>query len=149
YNGTPPNRGGSQRNTLLTITAFLMTALPAPQWRHPMTGIPRLPDGKPYLAAPAPRRADGKPDITGLWKPGPGVSVGDIAKDLKPGDVPFQPWAEASYKERRKSNSKDDPPDSCIVGGVQRSDVVPYPFNILEVPGMTVVRYDAVHPYRQ
>jgi len=52
-------------NILLTIAAFLMTAMPAeltmpaPQWRHPMTGIPRLPDGKPNLAAPAPRTLTG------------------------------------------------------------------------------------------
>jgi hypothetical protein len=54
-------------NLLLTITAFLVSAMPAGQWRPPMTGIPRLPDGKPNLSAPAPKRVDGKPDITGLW----------------------------------------------------------------------------------
>src|SRR5437879_4226384 len=101
---------------LLTIATFMMSVMPAAaQWRHPMTGIPRLPDGKPNLSAPAPKRADGRPDITGLWMPGPGVYVGDIAKDLKPGDVPFQAWAEALYKERRASNSKDDPTASCII----------------------------------
>ena len=137
-------------NVLLMIAAFIAFATPAAaQWRHTMTGIPRLADGKADLSAPAPKRADGKPDITGLWIPGPGVYVGDIAKDLKPGEVPFQPWAESLYKERRASNSKDDPTASCVVGGVPRSDVVPYPFKILDVPGMTVILYEAVHSYRQ
>jgi len=135
-------------NVLLTIAAFVMAAMPAGQWKHPMASIPRLPNGKADLAAPVPRQSDGKPDITGLWFPSGGY-VGNIAKDLKPEDVPFQPWAETLYKERRKNNSKDDPTASCVVGGVPRSDAVPYPFKILNVPGMTVILYEAVHSYRQ
>jgi hypothetical protein len=130
------------------LMTLVMIAAPAVQWRHLMPGIPRTPDGKPNLSAPAPRTADGKPDITGLWKPGPGY-VSNIAKDLKPGEVPYQPWAEALYKERRATDSKDDPTASCIVGGVPRSDLVPYPFKILQVPGMMVILYEAVHSYRQ
>jgi hypothetical protein len=132
----------------LTIAAFAMSAMPAAQWRQPMAGIPRLPNGKPNLSAPAPMRADGRPDITGLWKPAAGY-VGDIAKGLQSGDVPFQAWAKALYDERRANNSKDDPTAGCIVGGVPRSDAVPYPFKILETPGMTVILYEAVHSYRQ
>src|SRR5438105_4963921 len=38
------------------------------QWAdYPTTGIPRTPDGKPNLSAPAPRTPDGKPDLSGLW----------------------------------------------------------------------------------
>jgi hypothetical protein len=132
----------------MIIAAFVMTTPLAAQWRNPTAGIPRTPDGKPNLSAPAPRTADGKPELSGLWKPGAGY-VGDIAKDLKPGDVPFQPWAEALYKQRRATNSKDDPTAACIVGGVPRSDLVPYPFKILTVPGMVVILYEAVHSYRQ
>jgi len=132
----------------MILAVFFMSAPPAAQWRHPTAGVPRLPDGKPNLTAPVPRTADGKPDITGLWKPGAGY-VGNIAKDIKPEDVPFQPWAEALYKQRRETNSKDDPTANCIVGGVPRSDLVPYPFKILQVPGMVVILYEAVHSYRQ
>ena len=135
-------------NVLLIIAAFVMTAPPAAQWRYPTAGIPRTPDGKPNLSAPAPRTADGKPDLTGLWRPGAGY-VGNIAKDIKLEEVPYQPWAEALYKQRRETNSKDDPTASCIVGGVPRSDLVPYPFKILQVPGMVVILYEAVHSYRQ
>ena len=132
-------------NLILMITAILMAA---PQWRQPMSGVPRLPNGKVDLNAPAPRRSDGKPDITGLWKVAGGYVV-DIARDLKPGEVPFQPWAQALYNERLKNNSKDDPTASCIIGGVPRSDVVPYPFKIIETSRMTVILYEAVHSYRQ
>lgn len=120
----------------------------AGQWRYPTAGIPRTPDGKPNLSAPAPKTADGKPDITGLWRPGNGY-VTNIARDLKPEDVPFQPWAKELYEHRRATDSKDDPTALCIVGGVPRNDLVPYPFKILQVPGMVVILYEAVQSFRQ
>ena len=53
------------------------------------------------------------------------------------------------WNENHDTNSKDDPTANCIVGGVPRSDLVPYPFKILQVPGMVVILYEAVHSYRQ
>ena len=129
----------------LLLTAFASSA--AAQWLHyPTPGIPRTADGKPNLTAPAPRSADGKPDITGLWYPGRGY-ISDIAKDLP--SVPFQPWAAALYRHRRETEAKDDPTGRCVVGGVPRSDAVPYPFKILNSSGMVVILYEAVHSYRQ
>src|SRR5262245_867571 len=88
--------------------ALILAAIPVyAQWlRYPTAGIPRTADGKPDLLAPAPKTADGHVDITGLWRPA-AVLVGDIAARLPPGSVPFQPWAEELYKQRRANNSKD------------------------------------------
>jgi hypothetical protein len=130
------------------LTLAVSTAAFAQWLNQPTADIPRTPDGKPHLTAPFPRTPDGKPQIAGLWRPSPGLT-GDIARNLKPGDVPFQPWAEALYKQRRANDSKDDPTANCIVGGVPRSDLVGYPFKILQVPGMVVILYEAVHSYRQ
>jgi hypothetical protein len=131
------------------LAAVMMSATVAAQWlTHPTAGIPRTHDGKADLTGPAPRTPDGKPQLAGLWRPNPGM-VGDIARNLKPGEVPFQPWAETLYKERRANSSVDDPTAKCIVGGVPRSDFVGYPFKILQVPGMVVILYEAVHSYRQ
>ena len=138
--------------TSLSIVAvslgFLCTPVSAQWLNYPTAGIPRMPDGKPNLSAPAPRLADGRPDIAGLWQPAE-VLVGDIAAKLPPGSVPFQPWSAEVYKQRRANNSKDDPTANCIVGGVPRSDLVPYPFKILQMPGLVVILYEAVHWYRQ
>jgi hypothetical protein len=136
--------------TMIAVLAAMMTASASAQWlNHPTAGIPRTPDGKPNLSAPTPRTPDGKPELAGLWRPSPGL-VGDMSRGMKTGDVvPFQPWAEELYKYRRSTNSKDDPTANCIVGGVPRSDFVGYPFKILQVPGMVVVLYEAVHAYRQ
>jgi hypothetical protein len=130
------------------VPAPLLAQLPG--WiDYPTPGIPRHPDGKPNLSAPTPRTPDGKPDLSGLWRPA-ATLVGDISLGMKAGEtVPFQPWAEELYKRRRASESRDDPTASCIVGGVPRSDLVPYPFKILTVPGLTVILYEAVHSYRQ
>jgi hypothetical protein len=130
------------------LAASAMAASVSAQWLdHPTAGIPRLPDGKANLSAAVPRTADGKPDISGLWRPSPGM-VGDIARNLQ-GGVPYQPWAEALFKQRRATDSKDDPTANCIVGGVPRSDLVGYPFKVLQVPGMVAILYEAVHSYRQ
>lgn len=132
------------------ISGALIISLPASaQWlKYPTPGIPRLPDGKPNLAAPAPKSPDGKPDLSGTWEPRFGYT-GNIAKDLKPGEVPFQPWAEALYQHRQDTMGKDDPQARCVLSGVPRENVVPYPFKILNTTGMIVILYEALHSYRQ
>src|SRR6266446_10917190 len=130
----------------------VLFAFPAPacaQWlKVPVKGIPRLADGTPNLSAPAPKTADGKTDLSGLWQP-TSRYIANIASDLKPEEVPFRPWAEALYKQRQETKSKDDPTGHCIPGGVPRNDAVPYPFKILNTAGMVVILYEAVHSYRQ
>jgi len=134
----------------LLVAVFVMNAPLAAQWlNYPTADVPRTADGKPNLSAPVPRTADGKPVLAGLWRTAPGgPGVGDIARNLKE-PVPFQPWAEKLYQERRANDSRDDPTARCVVGGVPRSDLVGYPFRILQVPGMVAILYEAVHSYRQ
>jgi hypothetical protein len=134
---------------IAVVAVLAMIASPAAQWLHvPTPGIPRHADGTPNLSAPAPRTPEGTPDLSGLWRPA-AMLIGDIAATQQPRDVPFQPWAEQLYKERRANQGRDDPTANCIVGGVPRSDLVPYPFKILQMPGLMVVLYEAVHSYRQ
>ena len=107
----------ARRIGIAAAAVLVMIASASAQWlTYPTADIPRTADGKPNLSAPTPRTPDGKPQLAGLWRPSPGM-VGDIARNLKPGEVPFQPWADATYKERRANNSKDDPTATCIVGG--------------------------------
>ena len=139
------------RFRLIVVFGFVLglAGTASAQWlRYPTAGVPRTPDGKPNLSAPAPKTPDGKVDITGLWRPAVNL-IRDIAANLPPESISFQPWAEALYRQRRANNSKDDPTANCLVGGVPRSDFVPYPFKILQVPGAVVILYEAVHSYRQ
>lgn len=132
---------------LLMILALPLSA--SAQWlpyRSP--GLPLLPDGKPNLAAPAPRTSDGKPDLSGVWQT-PTAYVVNIAKDLKPGEVSFTPWGEKVYKHRQATEGKDDPQAYCVLSGVPREDFVPYPFKILQTGGEVAILYEAIHSYRQ
>src|SRR5215470_3794074 len=54
-------KGGTRmtQHLPLILMAFA-TTVAAQRLNYPAPGIPRLPDGKPNLAAPAPKAADGK-----------------------------------------------------------------------------------------
>src|SRR6516165_2066091 len=86
----------------------LIASCTSGQWlNYPTPGIPRLPDGKPNLAAPAPKAADGRPDVTGVWSINNRPYNQNIASDLKPEEV--LPWADALTKQRQENLGKDDP----------------------------------------
>ncbi len=136
----------------LSVAASLQLAccLASAQWLNiPTPGIPRLPDGKPNLSAPAPKLPGGRTDISGIWQPASRQFISIISGDPKSPELPFQPWAEALFKQRRATESIDDPTGHCIPGGVPRSDAVPYPFKIVNSDKMVMILYEAVHSYRQ
>jgi hypothetical protein len=141
---------GSLLLILFSSVALSQTAPSAP----PNKRSPLAPKG-----VPAPRRADGKPDFSGVYH-APGYGPGDprsptgegfahnIARDLKPSDVPMQPWAEKLYKERFENESKDDPEGFCLPMGTPR--VNPYPWKIVQTEKLFVILYEGnVHSYRQ
>jgi hypothetical protein len=140
----------AQKRTRFTIALAVLFAAAAPaQWLDfPTRGVPRTKDGKPDLSAPAPKQPDGKPDFSGVWNTKFGYTV-NIAKDLKPEEVAFQPWAEALYKHRLETQGKEDPQAYCVLSGMPREHVVPYPFKILHSNGLIVFLYEALHSYRQ
>ncbi|HEY7334474.1 MAG TPA: hypothetical protein VH639_06295 [Bryobacteraceae bacterium] len=120
----------------------------AGQWlNYPAPGIPRLPDGKPNLAAPAPKAADGKPDLSGVWMIGIGPYIGNITSDLKPGDV--LPWAEALVKQRHENLGKDDPSKfQCLPLGPRFTAVITNPQKIVQTPTLVVILIENL-TYRQ
>ena len=135
---------------LLAAMCGLCASLPA-QWTNvPPTKIPRTADGKPNLAGPVQKTADGKPDLSGVWEPSANKYLRDIAADLKPDDVPFQPWAKAVFDSRTDgSHSKEDPDANCLPQGVPKIDAAPAPWRIVQTPGYVVIVYEAFNLWRQ
>ena len=105
------------KRIVLSIALVLLGARLDGQWLdQPTPGIPRTADGKPNLAAPAPKASDGRPDLSGLWRLG--VEMGhaaNITADLASGDI--QPWAAALSRQRLEDFGKDDPEiTGCLPG---------------------------------
>jgi hypothetical protein len=115
------------------------------QWFH-------VPGGstKPDLSAPAPHKADGKPELAGLWQvPGPKYLL-NLAADLKPGDAPMLPWAAAITKERMTGKDAAQESDAnCLPQGVPKINATPNPFKIVQNPDEVIILYEAFGIYRQ
>jgi len=118
------------------------------QWlRTPLPALPMTADGKPNLTAPAPKAADGHPDLSGIWAPNT-ATLQDLAVGLS-GEVPYQPWAAQLTKERANgARGKDDPAAFCVPG-MPKLIVLPYPYKIYQLPGVTVILYEGFTTFRQ
>jgi hypothetical protein len=133
-------------------TALILMSTPLwGQWtKVPSDAIPRAKDGKPNLSAPAPRLADRKPNLSGVWSPNANKYLRDIAVDLKPDQVPYQPWAKTLFEQRIDgSHSKEDPDANCLPQGVPKIDAAPAPWKIVQTPRFIVIAYEAFNLWRQ
>jgi len=134
---------------LAAATVLLLASVPlAAQWLHyPTPGMPRTPDGKPNLSAPAPKMPDGKPDLSGIWAAADNKYLQNLAADGI--EVPFQPWAEKLYRDRSENLGKGRPSERCLTHGVTDFDALGINWKIIQTPGMIAVLYEAYNHYRQ
>src|SRR5712691_443059 len=118
----------TKRRVLLSIAVLgmlVVTSVPASSQEGRGGGAAKAP------ASPIPRRADGKPDLTGNWNGAPGgvthtviledhpagfgVTAGPtLIIDPPNGIIPYQPWALAERDRRREdSNGYEDQVGHC------------------------------------
>jgi hypothetical protein len=117
-------------------------------------------------AAPAnraPRTADGKPNLNGIWQAlneanwdldphaayqgsllaeGAQFSVPPSVGVVEGGAIPYKPEALAKKKENFANRAKNDPEVKCYMGGVPRSTYMPYPFQIIQGTGTIMMAYE-------
>ncbi len=128
---------------LLAFAALLAYAAPAAaQWKN----LPRTPD----VSAPAPRAADGKPDLSGVWQADGQTYFFDLAAGLTPDDVVMLPWARALQQQREANLHGDDPLARCLPHGVPRVNTNGlFPFKIVQTPTLVVILYEQLNLFRQ
>jgi hypothetical protein len=111
----------------------------------------------------APRTADGKPNLTGIWqamntanwdiqaheaKAGPVVALG--AAFAVPGGIgvvegngiPYQPWALEKKKENGANWMELDPEVKCFMPGIPRATYQPFPFQIVQSTNTILMAYE-------
>ena len=129
-----------------------MIATPASaQWdKWPMKNVPRLADGKVDMKAPPRRTPDGKIDLQGFWLPtNPVKHLLNLAADLKPGDVPFQPWAQKELAQRIETNGKDHPGVRCWPSGIPEKLNIPDGLKLVQTPDLMLFLHESRTIYRQ
>ena len=122
--------------------------------------IPASSQGQTYRA---PRTADGKPNLTGVWetmntanwdiqahvaRAGPVVALG-AAFSVPPGlgvvdgnEIPYQPWAAAKKKENGENWLTRDPEIKCYMPGLPRATYMPFPFQIVQSKDTILMAYE-------
>ena len=118
--------------------------------------------GQTQAAYRAPRTANGKPDLNGIWqalntahwdiqdhaaRPGPpelgalgAVPAGQAV--VEGNDIPYQPWAAARKQENLTNRLTADPEVRCFLPGVPRATYMPFPFQILQSPTVIMMAYE-------
>ncbi|HUA21455.1 MAG TPA: hypothetical protein VMU80_14995 [Bryobacteraceae bacterium] len=158
--------------------ALVLVSLPGTllaQWpSYPTAGVPRTPDEKPNLSAPAPRTPAGRPDFTGIWqndrtvggtvaarsgaKPpttnedllalarrSPFWNIGSQFKD----GLPFTPWGAELHQQRVADNSRGNPDAHCLPMGIMQFHNHSQPRKIIQTPQVIVILYEANAGIRQ
>jgi hypothetical protein len=98
---------------LATLILMVGTIPAGAQWLDRRTpDIPRKPDGKPNLTAPAPRGPDGKPDLAGVWNTPSGLVP---ETDFDPANA--QPWVKDLMRQRQEQYYKTRPSYQCLPSG--------------------------------
>jgi hypothetical protein len=165
---------------VLALGCAILAPVLHAQWSdYPASGVPKTPEGKINLAAPAPRTADGHTDFSGLWDNVRGNSV-QVFRNRQSGPtpatppatpppaqagppaatfgnigagfkegLPLKPWAKDLLDKRKSENSKDNPDAHCLPMGLMQFHTHPQPRKILQTATEVAIIYEANSGLRQ
>jgi len=159
-----------RRFILVLVTIVLAPALTSGQWlKYPTDGLPRNKDGTLNRTAPAPRLADGHPDLSGLWhasdpnrcrgRGGPFINCGNeiggsplggnLGRNLPGGSLPYKPEVAKLVAARHADDSRDDPHVRCLPDNPPRAWTLPHLTKALHSPKLLALLYEVNAMYRQ
>jgi len=95
----------------------------------------------------APKLADGKPDLNGIWEVRAKVDANlegkingkNIIVDPADGRIPYKPEALATKKDPKRATA--DPVSKCYMPGVPRLTYISYPFQIVESANQPLIAF--------
>jgi hypothetical protein len=123
----------------------------AAQWVDaPSPGVLRLPNGKPDLKAATPRAADGKPDLSGVWRSSNETMkyVLRLAADLP--EIPLRPEARKLYDKRLAADGAGRPAERCLPHGLPLDMMFRgSPIRIVQTPSLVVMLLEIANHFRQ
>ena len=90
-----------------------------------------------------PRTVDGKPDLQGVWETRNAASF-DVSEVAEGREIPYLPQA----LEREQKGGRVDPIAHCGMPGIPRLTYMPFPFQIVQRPGVVVFLYEYLHNQR-
>ena len=123
----------SMLQTALTASVLAsLVAVTVPAWGQ--RNDESASDGRP-----APRTADGRPDLSGIWNKGLTI---DSARGL---DLAFTAYGRERFEAAK---NEIDPQALCLFPGVPRIMNAPYPFQIVQLPDKVIFLYEALHNFR-
>jgi hypothetical protein len=130
-----------------SAAVFLATSVEAQWLNHKMADVPRTPEGAFNSAAPAPRTADGKPDLSGLWRISAGGYGLNIVSDLSAGDLSSS--AKSLSRQRLENLRTDDPAVDCLpLGSRYMHSVIGQLAKLIQTPTLIVILFEDL-TYRQ
>src|ERR1700674_1740578 len=110
----------------VAAAAILTSSVAFAQVDRSLTAV----DVKSPNPKPAPRMADGHPDLSGYWKgTRDTVPGGNIGKDQPGLKLPLTPAGEAALQHNLTATI--DPESLCILGGIPRHNASGLPFEVL------------------
>jgi hypothetical protein len=111
----------------------------------------------------APRTADGKPDLNGIWQAvntanwniqdhpaaagplpalGAAFSIPGGQGVVEGNEIPYRPEALKKKQENAASWMKLDPEVKCYMPGIPRATYMPYPFQVVQTPANILMAYE-------
>ena len=122
--------------TSLTLMAAVVFVVSAFAQAAPIRSIPRAP------ARFSPR------DLTGVWMERQNTTA------FTAEEPPFMPWAEEKYKSAkpgygpRATPDSEDPILNCLPPGVPRIMLIPFPMQVIQIPGEVILLFEYDHYIR-